>query len=630
MSQHVFLGKPVTGLFTIPSGIVSVTLDTVKKLADTVPELGILTTKSIGPEERAGNREPVYAALEDPKGNCKQGAWVGLANPGCREFAKELGEIRPLLPPNKFLLVSIFAGTTEEFAEVARTLGPLADGLELNFSCPHAEGFGQAICAVPDLAAKVVAAVRQVTDKPLLPKLSPNLSDDQIDRLVVSLLREGAAGFSAVNTFGPMENPCEAAGGVNILSKGKGGMSGPVIKDRALEVVGRIHSVLVREGLEDRIPILGMGGIATSDDVRAFAAAGASAFGVGSALTGLSTEEVRLFFSRLGRGESGPGRAPIPPEYMKFRTFTLKDTVLANAQLGVMRFKEPFGVPCQPGQFVEVWVPGEGEKPFAPSRVVPSLELAIRSVGQLTGKLLDLRENDQVFVRGPYGRPFTVPPRSLSCSSDLFVLVGGGTGIAPLLLLAERLSEETGVGRERLHVFLGGRSADQIYYTEEFRVFGSVHLATDDGSEGFHGNVVSCLEGFLRGKGMLNGTGTHSQQNGVNGTHHPQQNGVNGTHHREAEEAPRFRFYNCGPEKMMRAAFDLQTSQRGGSRWVCVESECSIERYMKCGVGICGLCACDGFRTCVDGPIFGQDVLKEMEQFGRMHRAKTSKRLLDW
>merc|ERR1719159_658289 len=106
-----FLGKEISGRYTIGSGIVTVTLDTVKLLAEKIPQLGVLTTKSIGPEERTGNREPVYADITQTK-NVERGdqpAWVnavGLAGPGCDEFLKELEHTK--LPAGKFLLISIF------------------------------------------------------------------------------------------------------------------------------------------------------------------------------------------------------------------------------------------------------------------------------------------------------------------------------------------------------------------------------------------------------------------------------------------------------------------------------------------------------------------------------------------
>merc|ERR1719171_1464777 len=106
-----FLGKEISGRFTIGSGIVTVTLDTVKLLAEKIPQLGVLTTKSIGPEERTGNREPVYADIiqTSNKERGDQPAWVnavGLAGPGCDEFLKELEKTK--LPAGKFLLISIF------------------------------------------------------------------------------------------------------------------------------------------------------------------------------------------------------------------------------------------------------------------------------------------------------------------------------------------------------------------------------------------------------------------------------------------------------------------------------------------------------------------------------------------
>jgi len=83
------------------------------------------------------------------------------------------------------------------------------------------------------------------------------------------------------------------------------------------------------------------------------------------------------------------------------------------------------------------------------------------------------------------------------------------------------------------------------------------------------------------------------------------------------------KFFNCGPEPMMKAAVDVQLPYSDNI-------ECSVERYMKCGVGICGVCSCDGYRTCVDGPVFPyRSFLKSSEMFGRVHRAKNTK-ILPW
>ncbi|MEM2974458.1 MAG: tRNA-dihydrouridine synthase, partial [Candidatus Micrarchaeia archaeon] len=155
--------KEISGRFTIPSGIITTTTDSILRIARDIPEIGILTTKSVGPAEKEGNREPILASVGD-------GTFinaVGLANPGADEFASELKCIYPL-PDKKFLLTSIFGSTEQELQRVARTVAPYSDGLELNFSCPHAgSGYGLAIGSSPELTEKMTESVKEVVDIPV-------------------------------------------------------------------------------------------------------------------------------------------------------------------------------------------------------------------------------------------------------------------------------------------------------------------------------------------------------------------------------------------------------------------------------------------------------------------------------
>ena len=123
---YTFLQKPIAGKFTIGSGIVTVTCDTIKHFAEEIPEVGVLTTKSVGPGERDGNREPVIAGLTEAGKDGIVNA-VGLANPGCELFLDELKDLHKNFPKDKFLLVSIFGGGTADFVKVARTLAPFRD-----------------------------------------------------------------------------------------------------------------------------------------------------------------------------------------------------------------------------------------------------------------------------------------------------------------------------------------------------------------------------------------------------------------------------------------------------------------------------------------------------------------------
>jgi len=369
-------------------------------------------------------------------------------------------------------------------------------------------------------------------------------------------------------------------------------MSGHAAKSHGLRVVSLVRRLCDTHGRAD-VPIIGMGGVATPDDCEKFVDAGADIIGVGSSLTGLSTEELATRFAELA-GNGKPLAREVPSDLMHFKTFTLREIEQVNPDLGLLHFEE--GLPsCEPGQFVSVWAPGTtpngealGEKPFAPAVADDErgMCLAVRAVGTLTGHLLkNLAKGDKVYVRGPYGKPFSVPT---GATDDNFVMVGGGTGIAPLLLLAEKL-QKAGVSKDKIWVYLGGRSAEHVYFEEEFKAYSShVSVATNDGSCGFKGFVTECLKEDL-------------PKMAANPCH----------------------FYNCGPELMMKAAVTVQEASSFAS------IECSIERYMKCGVGICGVCSCDGYRTCVDGPIFGYDFIKDSKMFGKVHRAKTT-RLLDW
>ena len=104
-----FLGKTVSGPFTIPSGIVSTAPSIIQRIFDDLPEIGVITTKSVGPVPRAGNREPVYSQYAP---GCFVNA-VGLTNPGAEEARKGFESLT--IPEDRFLLVSIFGGSIEEF-----------------------------------------------------------------------------------------------------------------------------------------------------------------------------------------------------------------------------------------------------------------------------------------------------------------------------------------------------------------------------------------------------------------------------------------------------------------------------------------------------------------------------------
>lgn len=209
-----FLGKQLSGPFTIPSGIVTTAPAIIQRVMDTMPEIGVITTKSIGLAPRLGNREPVYSQFAP---GCFVNA-VGLTNPGVDEALRGLSELK--VPQDRFLLVSIFGGSVEEFVTVARQLAPVANGIELNLSCPHASGYGMAMGQDPDMVRDIVSAVCNAVDVPVIPKLTPNV--DNIAVIGQAAVAGGAAALCAINTVGPGYTESH---GHPVLSNGLGGLN---------------------------------------------------------------------------------------------------------------------------------------------------------------------------------------------------------------------------------------------------------------------------------------------------------------------------------------------------------------------------------------------------------------------
>ena len=165
-----FLGKKISGPFTVPSGIVTCSTNIIRRFFELVPEVGVLTTKSIGPEPRKGYREPILTQYEP---GCFTNA-VGLTNPGAKRSTELLAELA--IPKDRFLLISIFGASIQEYVDVAKQLAPHGDGLELNLSCPHAKGLGMAMGQDPVLVEEIVSSVKAAVDVPVVAKLTPNVT----------------------------------------------------------------------------------------------------------------------------------------------------------------------------------------------------------------------------------------------------------------------------------------------------------------------------------------------------------------------------------------------------------------------------------------------------------------------
>ena len=269
------LGMTVRNPIVLASGILGTSADLLERAARA--GAGAVTAKSCGPAPRAGHPNPVAVDWDHGLLNA-----IGLSNPGAEEEAKMLAEARARLEPlGVALIASIFAGTVEEFGDVARIIAAARPHcIEVNISCPNvADEFGTPFAASCESAAAVTEAVkRNVADVcvdyiPISVKLAPNVPN--IGRIAAAVVEAGADAITAVNTMPGML--IDAAAGCPVLSNRTGGVSGPALKPIALRCVYEIARAV-------RVPIIGTGGVTSGRDAAEMLMAGASAVGIGSAV----------------------------------------------------------------------------------------------------------------------------------------------------------------------------------------------------------------------------------------------------------------------------------------------------------------------------------------------------------
>ena len=229
--------------------------------------LGAIIVKGLSLEPSKGNPPPRTA--ETPCGMLNS---IGLENVGLTAFEKEkLPFLKTLETP---VFVNIYGKTVGEYAELAERLNEIEEiaGIEVNISCPNVKKGGIAFGAYPESASEVVRAVRGRTVKPLMVKLSPNVTD--ITEIARSVEVEGADSISMINTITGMAIDLETRRPK--LGNITGGLSGPAIKPIALRMVWQVAQNV-------KIPVIGIGGIMTAVDALEFLMAGAVAIQVGTA-----------------------------------------------------------------------------------------------------------------------------------------------------------------------------------------------------------------------------------------------------------------------------------------------------------------------------------------------------------
>jgi dihydroorotate dehydrogenase electron transfer subunit len=248
------------------------------------------------------------------------------------------------------------------------------------------------------------------------------------------------------------------------------------------------------------------------------------------------------------------------------RTLYFRDEILANVK---------------PGQFAMVWIPGVNELPMSVmiSDVPDQAALTVRKRGESSTALYNLKVGDKIGVRGPYGNSFKIT------HEGNILLIGGGTGLVPLMRLI--LYTNKGFQTNHFTILMGSKTKEEMFFEETAKKMlenfegttSKIIPVTEDGSYGEKGYVTDILEKLL-------------------------------------EENTYDAIYTCGPELMM-----YKTVQMANKKGIFVQA--SLERMMKCGVGICGSCCVNDVLACRDGTIFDGENLSHKSEFGHSHRTKS-------
>jgi len=243
------------------------------------------------------------------------------------------------------------------------------------------------------------------------------------------------------------------------------------------------------------------------------------------------------------------------------------DKLTENIKEYTIKLSKPLD--AKPGQFIMLWIPRIGEIPLSIADIEDNtiIRLIILRKGTVTNYIhTKLAEGDRVYIRGPYGNCFSEKHDNVS------LLIAGGTGLAPIYFLAKRLSQKN----EEVSILLGFKDKNNAFYIDRFkRLNTNLMITTEDGSLGFKGRVTDYLKRINPAK--------YNQ------------------------------VYTCGPEPMMIKVAKWAKENN-------ISCEASLERLIRCGIGLCGACVLEplGLRVCKDGPVFQCEVLLELDKYGNI------------
>jgi len=242
----------------------------------------------------------------------------------------------------------------------------------------------------------------------------------------------------------------------------------------------------------------------------------------------------------------------------------LRDSKLETKDVKTIKFR--FSASMDPGQFFMIWIPGVDEIPMSVSYIAKDIKgITFRKVGDATTALYNLKPGEKIGIRGPFGTSFKINGKHI-------LFVGGGTGIGMLAPAVEQAIKKDVSST----VVLGAKNRKELFFEERLRNSGAkVYVSTDDGSAGYKGLASDLARELIRENTFTS-------------------------------------VLTCGPEQMMKTLLDFCKS---------IPFQASVERYIKCGIGLCGQCCIGkGLRVCKEGPIFDGETLKQIEDFGRYRR----------
>ncbi len=247
-----------------------------------------------------------------------------------------------------------------------------------------------------------------------------------------------------------------------------------------------------------------------------------------------------------------------------------------------------YSIGFKPGQFIMVWIPGVDEKPYTISfHSEKRFGITIEAKGIFSKKAINLEKGDLVGIRGPFGKGFDIAD-----PSSRTAVIAGGCGIAPLAVLAEQLKGD-------IFFVHGARSKQFLLYPERFNI--KRYFCTDDGSKGHKGFVTDLLEKEITVREKKHNPAAERDNNSGAG-----------------KFTAFDMVYACGPEIMMHRVFQICEAHG-------IPCQVSLERYMRCGFGVCGACVCGSRLVCADGPVFSSDLLRTMNDFNKTALLKSGK-----